>query len=233
MTQPVIHGYPDFGRYQAQSDKFLYQNLFGDLDVIFPIGVFFVGDVRGIGLYINAIVNHVRVIVNFTEDSGGSNLFSAHTIDVRQGTIFEGSLPVLGPWASVSITPSAVNSQAQVIIWTTANFSQQLSASPTSSILFTQAGNLPAGLSTFVLPNVRMGRAMLDYLFPANLSNIVIESVDYLGTARRICAVQSNGGQEAREVILPPTTISLSITNFAAGAAFYSVILSFDPTTGW
>lgn len=233
MTQPVIHGYPDFGRYQAQSDKFLYQNLFPDLDAIFPVGVFFVGDVRGLGLYINAITNNVRVIVNFTEDSGGSNLFSAHTFDVLQGTIFEGSVPVLGPWASVSITPSAINGSAQLILWTTANFSQQLSGSPTSSILYSQAGNLPAGATITTVPNVRMGRCILDYLFPANLSNIIIDSVDYLGAARRISAVQSNGGQDSRQIILPPTGIQITVTNFAAGAAFYSVILSFDPTTGW
>lgn len=233
MTQPVIHGYPDFGRYQAQSDKFLQHQLNLDADAQVNYGPFFVGDVRAIGIIFLAIVNHFSVRLEFYDSSTLTNFMGSHQAAVRAQTNLSTSFPVLGPWMRVEIEPSAINAQYEISLWTTSAITQIVLTGPEDCIMLSQVGNLPAGLTNFLLPNVRMGRCVLNYLLPGTLSNIVIDSIDHLGVVRRIFAIQGVNLSDTPKLILPPTTINLSVTNFAAGPQFYSVVLVSDPTNGW
>lgn len=118
MTQPVGHGYPDFGRFVAQADKLLLDTGTVASNVVVTYNLGFVGDVDALGYFIRATTQGQSFEFAFYEDAAGVNKFTGHTIAVVAPLTSDRFIPVLGPFCRLIVTPAAAGGSHAAKVWT-------------------------------------------------------------------------------------------------------------------
>ena len=226
MTAPVGHGYPDFGRYQAHADKRLLSEVGTviSVDALYPLG--FVGDVGYLAIHFTATTNHFSVFIDFYEDAAYTSRFDGYAMDVRQGCTLPTSVPVMGPFARVSVNPSAASSEFTCSMWTMSRAAVFADLSAVSTILLSidndtvLAGATDVFGTTMILP----GEAS----FVLNLEAAVswrarLFSVDRNGTLRILSYVNAENRGIPHQIYLPPTPLRLEVfNNDASNRALYA-----------
>lgn len=234
MTAPVGHGYPDFGRYQARADKRLLSEVDTviSVDTLYPLG--FVGDVEYLAIHFTATTNHFSVFVDFYEDAAYTSRFDGYAFDVRQGTVLPTSFPVMGPFARVSVNPSAASSEFTCSMWTMSQSATFANLSAVSTILLSidndtvLAGATDVFGTTTVIPGE--GSFMLN-LEAAVSWRARLFSVDRNGTLRLLDYANAEIRGFPHTLFLPPTPLRLEVfNNDASNRALYAS-LSVRPIT--
>lgn len=226
MTAPVGHGYPDFGRYQARADKRLLSEVGTviSVDTQYPLG--FVGDVEYLAIYFTAATNHFSIFVDFYEDAAYTSRFDGYAADIRQDTVLPTSFPVMGPFARLSVNPSAASSEFTCSMWTMSRAAVFADLSAVSTILLSIDNDtvLAGATDVFGTTTVLPGEAS----FVLNLEAAVswrarLFSVDRNGTLRIISYVNAENRGIPHNLFLPPTPLRLEVfNNDASNRALYA-----------
>lgn len=230
MTAPVTHGYPDFGRYLAQADKFLTHIDVVNLNGTETHGPFFVGDVPAIGIFGVASANNMRVRFNFYGDSAGVTIFTSEVIDINNGDTAEFSIPTHGPWMYINIINGVGAASGLFDIWTEHIPRRPQANASTWNVLFSAVDTVYAAGQTLVNGGIVLpGRAIFTVDCTAANTFIDLRSIDYGGTALFLSRNNNASGIQDRIVYLPATHLQLRIQNNSGAAQVFSYTLLADP----
>ena len=226
MTAPVGHGYPDHGRYQARADKSLLRLLNTVISVNTTYDLGFVGDVEFIGIHFTATTNHFSIFVDFYEDAAMTQRFDGYAMDVRSGCVMPTSIPVMGPFARLSVNPSAASSQFTVSLWTMSQAVTPANLSAVSTVLLSIDNDtvLAGATDVFGTTTVVPGEASYFANLEAAVSfRIKLYSVDRNGTLRLLDYANSEIRGFPHTLYIPPTPLRLEVfNNDASNRAFYA-----------
>ena len=229
MAQPVGHGYPDFGRFQAQADKLLDFLSNHDTDSSITRGRIFVGDIPYVGLSIQSQINNFEYQAYFWTAQTGGALLSTQSIDIRQGGTAEFAIPIGGPWLEMRIIPNATGSRFTYVSYSSHSALRLFTGSASQNVLLENPGvSVGAGAThnattTRVAPGDAHWVAHFD---SATSFRIRLESIDLFGGVKLIDFVNADTGSSSRRIFLPPTLVRISAFNNDAGARnlLYSVV---------
>lgn len=221
MTSPIVHGYPDWGRYTARATK----EYLNTAPVAQPgptmYGPFFVGDVDHLYLFFNPGAS-ARVSLDFFLDDALAIFIDGHTVDCDTNVLFSRPLNVLGPWVRVTVEGAAYPLAYEIKLTMSSAPDQAFGDVPTKSILFNAQGiNYAAGFTTLTAPYVIPGDAFWQAMFPARASELRLLALDMLGNTYLLGDLQGNATQPSLRVILPPMTIQMIVANYGVGVAAY------------
>lgn len=227
MTAPVAHGYPDWARYSARADKVLADFSDPDIDALEVLGPFFVGDSPCLAVFFTAVTNGFRLAFNFYSDEAGTSYVTSHIFSIAALGRIEQTIPVLGPWMTVTVDPSAVNSSYMTVIATAFTPALQDAGSGSDNILYSVfATNFAVGTTIVNLTDVRPGPSNLYVILPPVLSDVRLYSRNYLGLLVFLTNVVGNGNTAERRIYLPNTTLQLQIINAGGAPAAFTTVLS-------
>lgn len=230
MTDPVPHGYPDWGRFQARADIILHQEFAVVLNAGVTRGRFFTGGVEHVAFRFDNGANQTTVTIQwYTTQTGGLEL-GAQIVETAVGGGFDFSVPVAGPWMAISITPSAFPTTITLVAWTVAGpiASSRLDMAP--EVLYDTIAVVAAGavVTTQIL---RTSPGMAHIYASSALAAwfCVVNAVNIGGTIRRLVAFnQLLAGQHSALIFLPAKELQVVIANNtgAAGAIEVSMVRS-------
>jgi hypothetical protein len=235
MTAPASHGYPDFGRYQAQADiKLLDQNAIV-ISADTNVNVGFVGNVPYLGVTFIATVQSIRAIFAFYADSTFTTATQNVAVDIQQGATFTDSIPVLGPFLQVQLQAGAYNATYSLKLYQTATGVKAQSGFYGRPILVNEAQASHAAGTTFITPGpCIVGEHHFRWRCAAAADVIQVETIDHGGTVKPL--VRVTGADPIQSVLFfaPACSLRVRVTNSGAGAANYDVMLAARPWgPGW
>lgn len=226
MTAPVGHGYPDHGRYQARADKSLLRLVGTTIGVNTTYDLGFVGDVEYIGIHFTATTNHFSIFIDFYEDAAMTQRFDGYAADIRQGCVMPTSLPVMGPFARLSVNPSAAGSVFTLSMWTMSQAVTPANLSAVSTILLTISNDtvLAGATDVFGTTTVVPGEASFMLNLEAAVSwRAQLFSVDRNGTLRLLDYANAEIRGFPHTLYIPPTPLRLEVfNNDASNRALYA-----------
>lgn len=219
MTIPVAHGYPDFGRYQAQADRVLWQEANTTVDAQVTRGPFFVGDVQHVAHMLDLLNQHAVVVIEYYDSAALSTPLGDQNIDLRADGGFDYSLPVQGPWMLVRITPVAAGAEIDYKIWTVASPISSLRGNSSPYLIAWASSNVGAGV-TVTTSAVRTEPGLAHLYFQGDPATwlIHVEALFSNGAVVRIASVNQGQGRSFLPLLLPHVMIQVKRTN-SSGAA--------------
>lgn len=226
MTAPIGHGYPDHGRYQARADKSLLRLVGETIGVNTTYDLGFVGDVEFLGIHFTATTNHFSIFIDFYEDAAMTQRFDGYAADIRQGCVMPTSLPVMGPFARLSVNPSAAGSVFTLSMWTMSQAVTPANLSAVSTILLTISNDtvLAGATDVFGTTTVVPGEASFMLNLEAAVSwRAQLFSVDRNGTLRLLDYANAEIRGFPHTLYIPPTPLRLEVfNNDASNRALYA-----------
>lgn len=219
MTTPVPSGYPDFGRYQAQATK-VYLALAQNgivANTMFNLG--YVGDVAVLNVASFATAGTCDLTFFFTTQDNAGFTTGIHQITHRLGTLFEQTVPVLGPYCHVTLdvgtTPIDITT---TIVQATTPFKHFDVLGFNNVLASAEPFNAPVGNTFVSCTRIIPGPAVLFAALPPVVSSVSVYATDKLGNNTFISRVFGNGVEGYREMFLPPMPIRLQLSNAGPGA---------------
>lgn len=230
MTAPIASGFPDFGRFQAQSAK-IYANLtLPAVNADFVTNIGYVGDVPHLGVFININAGTIVAVITFYTDAAGVNTVANHTASFRDGDSFYRTLPVLGPFCRINWFVGTTPIDMTVIVTqSTAPFSAFAFDSQANILAAQEAQVVPVGNTLVECTRVWPGEAVLFAALPAVVSSVTVYSVSSTGVQRFISRVFGNGVEAFRPLFLPATHIRLQLSNAGPGNQNFTYSLTALP----
>jgi hypothetical protein len=231
MTAPVAHGYPDYGRYAARADKLIDQASAVTISATTTHGRYFVGDVPFVLPFLFADANHIRWRVQFYDAATGGNLLAGFAISTRQGSQFDATVPVVGPFMSLQITPSAANTTYSFILSTAHSAIFDSPTSATDNVLATINQSVAAG-ATVTSDSTRVWPGEATWFVRSTSTNwqFRIDTIDYLGAMLRVEHVAlAAAGTQRGVIFLAPANMRLTVINGDAVAREFSTSLVARP----
>lgn len=119
MTAPIAVGYPDYGRTSARAKVIYHAITDPDIDAVEVLPTKYVGDHQYLQIFFSATTNHFFVEMFFKDQELGGTSIRWHSFSIRQGDTFLHTFPIPGPFVSITVTPSAVNSAYSLNAWST------------------------------------------------------------------------------------------------------------------
>lgn len=216
MTQPVSHGYPDYGRFQAYSDKLLDFTANETIDGLQVRSRRFVGDVPYIGLNLLAIVNNFEFQTYFYDSQTGGALLGTQSIGVNQGSRAEFAVPVGGPWFEMRVAPVNVGSEFTYVSYTAHSSLRLFTGNAQTASLLSNLGTVVgAGVTnTVTTTRIAPGEAHWFATFSSGASyRIRLLTIDAFGSRRLIDLVDNTSPAMSRRVFLPACNIQIESFN--------------------
>lgn len=199
------------------------------------VGKFYVGNRPYFGLLLTADTNHWSVVLTFSSTPDLTDSFGSLDIHVRNGSPFSQAIPVLGPYVSISATPSAASSQLSIAAWHTQTpnaFRGRSLFSPLDDVLIsTDLVSVGAGgTRTDTAVRTVAGWA---YWY-ANMENGIswrfrLRAIDKAGTTTLLDYISSDQRTAGRLVFLPAMTVQVLSENFDGSARNAFVTLLAKP----
>lgn len=232
MTTPVVHGYPDFARQVAEADV-VYLSLTGGTGAGGAnYGPFFVG--AAANLVWGAIVSTRNCVISatFSDAASGGNNMGRWTIEVNAGSNFLVSIPVMGPYVTLSVGP--VGGSADWFIQA-ASAREDIGGDvgavwPQVQMAFSST-NINAGATrTDNIVNVTPGEADWFVFSSAATWQANLEVVHADGTVQIVDIMNQTQNPARRRVMLPAVTLRTRITNqTGAAVAFTAGVFAHGP----
>lgn len=227
MTQPVSHGYPDWGRSQPRADKFINSQSLVSIDAVTTYGRFFVGDIEFLGLRFFASTNHFSFAVTFYETEVSTLPLGNQTFSIRQNSSLDLTIPVTGPWVEYEVTPSAAASIFTQRSWTAHAGSYGALLSYSAPILVSTGASIGANSSS-TLSTTKIWPGEAHWFLDSAATNFRAELsvIDYVGNVTIIDMMRfTAAGADEHQVFLPPMNAQLTIFNSTAGSATFRAAL--------
>lgn len=229
----VSHGYPDFGRYEAQADV-VFLNLSGQTingDTFYPLG--FVGAYRFIGMRFNSLNNGFQVTAQFYAESTYTTYLGTFTLEVWQNSAFGGAIPISGPFCRIEVSPQAPASSFDLQAWSSTNEFTTYTRDGADNILITEKARSVAAGANFTWDAARTwpGAAHLNIHTTAAVWTAELYGVGSTGLLAFLAFLDSPGKNYNEDFILPARTARLIVHNGDAASKFFDVSLSGRPWT--
>lgn len=231
MTQPVSHGYPDYGRTSARADVLWHDIIDPDIDAQETLPKKFIGDRGYVQFFFSADTNHFDLTFNYYMDAGLTQLSTATAWSCRSGNHIEASDPVKAPWVVVVVTPSAVNSAYTFRMWGTDVPANTLSINDTGTQLYDLDGvSIGAGVTrTDVLIPTYSGPATWRMATNSTNWSSYLEAITPTGAIVHIDRISQDQVSERILVYLPRATCRVRTTNNEAAAKTFFGFVSAHP----
>lgn len=225
MTAPIVHGYPDWGRFAARADVIYISDtsvVIGAGDKVYdPI---FVGNVRHLGFIFNMVTNNAAVRLDYYNDENLSTILGTQTIKTRVGGGFDFSLPVQGPWVQVFINFNATPAEYDLYMFSVSGNIASIQNGPAPiRIIGVGAFAIGAG-ATVTLTSSRSypGEAMWSVSSALATWTALLDTIDDLGVTNVLDAGNNTLNPLNRRVWLPAEQCRLRVTNTTAGAGTFT-----------
>lgn len=231
MTSPVAHGYPDWGRFEASADKLLAFDQQLDVDAGTSYPRFFVGDVPYVSVWLNAITNHFAFTLRFLDAQTGGNFLAQQVCSVRDGSEFDATIPVSGPWLELTATPSAANSAFQYALATARTPHIGMRSGYNDPVLVSFNATVGAGAS-LTTEAVRVYAGEAHWFAETALATWTarLETFDFAGASIILDEFRGiTAGHEGRQVFIPPVNMRIVVTNQTGGAGSFRGALVHRP----
>lgn len=229
MTAPVAHGYPDWGRFSASSDKtyevFSFLNQVGDVNS----SVHFVGDVPYISLFTFVPVDGAFCFVNWFEDEALTPPLWTDAIELSNSATIQINLPVRGPWMQVQWTPDTTPFDVFGQVTSSRYPNAPIGDSAVRNVLLSRV-NIPIGAGatvTSVAGTIIPGPAIWNIFATPATWTASVDAIHPDGTATRLDNIDNTRGKDSRFLFLPPAVARISVTNTSgAGGAFFITLMA-------
>lgn len=220
MTAPLGTGFPDYGRYSAQSTKTYLSELNVSIDATVDYGPYFVGDVTHIGLRFRANTNGFIVRLQFYADEALAIALGEFPFDFPTNANLFRSFPVVGAWVIVQVQPTGAGSFHDVVLTSARGEYVGARASTMPSLLVTQNfAPIGAGvILTFDVDRVYEGIAVWTCYSTLATWAAALYARDRLGNLSHLDRCDNTDGHFSRSLILPGAPTRLTFQNTTAGA---------------
>lgn len=227
MTAPLPHGYPDFGRYAARSDKLIHSQSNVVISAETEYGPYFVGDVPHIGLRFFAQTNHFQLQATFFDTVGASFFLGNRSFSLRQNSTLDITIPVMGAFVVFTVSPSGANSQFTLRSWNAyASMWSDLSLY-NSPVLASMDQSIGAGAAVEV-DATRIWPGSAHWFVAGDATTWITElrTIDYLGTVQNIALIRRFAADsDGFIVFLPAINARIRTTNLSGSAATFRAYL--------
>jgi hypothetical protein len=230
MTAPIPTDFPDEGREQPSANKIFVQQAALLLTGTINLGPFFVGDQSHLVVYFDTITNNATLGLDYYSDASLGQFIGQQTLSVAPGAGFGQSLPVVGPFVYLTLSPVPANATVNLFIYSAAGPLMNVRQGEIANILASQIGYVGAPGTTFVnTSQVWPGEAHFTTSLPGTLSEIRLEAVQANGTITMIDTTVGANLQRANTVFLPRCPTRLRIVNTAGASQSYTFALCARP----
>lgn len=231
MTQPVAHGYPDYGRFASTVDKILLVVDDGAASG-FPIhGRFFVGDAERLGIIASLSVDNAEFSIEFwSADTGGTQM-GGWAFGVRSGSKVDTTVPVAGPWVDVSLNPNGANPTYDLVLYTARAPVLNSVTSSRGNMLCTINQSIGAGAGVTVT-STRIWPGEAHWFCESAVAgwNAQATSISFSGSVAVIDSFRSTVADGlGRQIFLPATNVQLIVNNTSAGAGTFRAAIVARP----
>lgn len=234
MTQPLPHGYPDYGRVVAQADKRLDRLSVPDIDAVTNYGPYFTGDAPFVDIGFVSGVGAFRIELRYYADAALTIQTNAYGMDILNGMIINLTFPVKGPYLQFRVTPAAINSSFDCDLTVMGDGMSDGGGSSRTPIVLSDLNRNVAGGGNFAATSVWLapGPAVWNvYTFLATWE-ARLEALDFNGVALRLDTANNTQGNFSRLVYLPLRPIRLTVLNTTGAAGNFNYSLLSDPFWG-
>lgn len=229
MTAPVIGGYPDWVRQQSNSQVLEVNDV-----AVVKNGAFFypnryVGNAQWLTVWANTLTFAVQIEIRFWADAGGTILIERYTISIGTGGVARQPVPILGPFMDVVIDPSGAGNYTYSLQIVRSGVKGVFAGSNIEQAVFSQNNTAIAGSTNTTLTSlvVKEGWATWTSNMTGGSWAVVVFTTDYLGTNTLLDFMDNTVTPfNRRRVYLPPSTISVQVSNFAVGAQTYRLFMT-------
>jgi hypothetical protein len=228
MTAPVPTDFPDYGRYLAQANKIYTIQVGIVINAITTFGPFFVGDQTNIVYRLSTATGKLSLFVEYYDSASMTTLIGRHVIDVDITGGFRQSLPVLGPFMRLLLSPVATPHTLTLLVWSVAGPVMPFFDTSTDGILIARdpiniAGG--GGVQDVFANQVWVGQAYWSVFSASTTWNARLQSVNAASTTGLIDYIDKTDPHAMRPVFLPACITRMHIQNFQAGAADFIISL--------
>ena len=231
MTQPIAAGFPDWARRDNVTDA-MYQATNDVIGAPVTYGPYYVGDVTHLGIFLSVAANDCRFDFRYYLEEGLINQLGASAIVLSDLGTCSVSVPVRGPWLTVSAFPGGVGTLAVIKVWSTGSNAFDMLLGATSNVVFAIDGTaIGAGATiNFDSPEAHPGPAYFMCHLEAGVSwrarlysrNFGVNTLlDYTTNLALTPA--------SKQLYLPPTPLRLTITNLDGVAHNFYASLAAPP----
>jgi hypothetical protein len=227
----ISHGYPDYGRYQAQSDvQFLHEvNVSINAQTNKSLG--FVGQLPYMGVNFQGLTGAFSVLFAFYAEITYATLLGVYNFDVSSGGSFGGSIPVGGPFCQVTLYPFGPPKSYSADIWSAPAEFSTFTSSPADNLLIAEKARSVGAGANFQWDAFRTfpGQAHLNLHTTAAVWNATLWTVEYDGTLDFLAFFENAGANYNEDFYLPAAPARLLVHNGDAAAKFFDVSLQARP----
>lgn len=227
MTAPIQSGYPDYGRFQAQSTKIYARATLGPTIAPTDVDLGYVGDIPYLGVSLADTLFNWTIRIGFYTDATYTTLLMSHNIQMRANDGFARTVPVLGPYCRVHFTPlGGAGTIFYQFIQAVTSYGP-LDDGSLANVLFATFNTAFVAGTTFVEGvDIWQGEAVFYVELPGVNSDVRLNAVSAGGTTTVLTRVAGNGITAERRIFLPAQHLEVQVINTGAGPANFTFILS-------
>lgn len=232
MTAPTPHGFPDWGRYEAQSDVGLIAVVNDTLNLVQTYGPFPVGLFRFLGLRMHTGGARVRYEVTYYADQARTITLALYACIVPANSSNTQVFPVMGAWVDVTVTAASGPITHILYVFTTPEGSNT-TGNLADGTMFNSGGffNIAAATTTNFDFNAIFGGELSVWTHTQSASGYIsINVFDLGGTAHQIGIGSNTGAGMPKNtnfiVHVPPRPLRVSCVNLSGALAEFAFACS-------
>lgn len=224
MTAPITHGYPDWGRFAAQSTVIYNRESATVTNGTVVRGPFFVGDVEALGLSFFSGNNEGMVFLVWSADEAGAEVMAIeeyHITDLGNVNI---GIPVAGPWVEAQVVIGAAGTLTfDLILWAMPK-RRTFPDAPGNNILISSVNTAIAAGATATNNATRTWPGPAYWSGWQGVSNFVVflEALDANGNVYTLDRWQGAGQDFRTLIFLPALPCRIRHVNQTGGANVYT-----------
>lgn len=232
MTQPVSHGYPDFGRYVATADKELLNLNVADIDAQTNYGPVFVGDVPWLGIFFLSSGGAFTVQMRYGTQPNGTGILTTQSFTVESAGIALLSFPVGGPYLTLRVTPQAINGVFNAQVYTQHSPAPTDNSDTSSNIVLSSVATAVGAGATVTVTASRVfpGPAVWNVFTTLATWEAHVRSHTAGGSQTRLDTVNQAVAQPSRMLYLPYEFVRVAFTNNTGAAGTFNTTIVTSPS---
>lgn len=223
MTQPISHGYPDYGRYAATSDVLLLERTNENIAALTQYSPFFTGNLQYIMVYTGTNVTRKNVRLMWLDAESGGNTIAEDGLIQESGRVDTLPFPVLGPWLRVIVDLSAYADTHTIKVFSIPTGSSVVNSLGVGTVMIQQPLTVVAGGTIQNVSATRLfaGEATLSTYADGTLCSVHVQIRDLGGTWTTVYISSDVAGGSTRAqihpVMIPPVPVRAQFHNNNAG----------------
>lgn len=238
MTTPIQHGYPDYGRFSAQSDVILFSVNSEAVNPSIDHGPFFCAGFQYVALTMSPDTKSFQYQLIWTNDAAGTTTLAIDGAIMPIASSNTLVFPVLGPWLIVRATPRTAPGSHGLVVFVVPTGASLVGANADAAT-FTAGGGVTVGAgltTTFNYTQVFAGQASVWSRITATAGAINILVADLAGNYSTIALASDTivGMPKASnfQLFIPPRPLRVDCINLDAVARDFTFAIVGRPFHG-